>query len=130
MRKFCKPLIERTKMPLHYTTLLAFKPAKNLVCKSLNFVLLCQGFLKLKVNVCPIFNIFVEIATYPKISIFFIFSCLEGLQAYHNKLYSELLQLNYVKNICIQLHGYLKTSFCDAYARYGTKYPLFRRDRS
>ena len=29
-RKFCKPLIERTKCQLHCTTLLAFKYAENL----------------------------------------------------------------------------------------------------
>ena len=29
-RKFCKPLMERTKCQLHCTTLLAFKYAENL----------------------------------------------------------------------------------------------------
>ena len=79
--------------------------------------------MKPKANICPIFNIFVEvIAIYPKISIFFIFSRLKGLQATGLQGYRATTsyaypdqQLNYVKNICIQLHGYLKTLFCHTY---------------
>ena len=60
---------------------------------------------------------------------YYYYSCLLRLQPWHSKLYPHQL-LSYLKNIYIQLHGYLKNSFSNPIVRYGTKQLHFGRHRS